>query len=138
MIRVASRGKSKITIRMAARFKKLDKSIKTAAGGPAVALAYYLVAVGVRYVGCMPTYVDAEYAGVPVAQFLLYALTLSALMLTVFAMLAGFRIYRQSVRARANAGRKAARWGLIGIASGAVAFATIAAGAASMLAVSCP
>lgn len=135
MIRVASRG---IMIRMAARIKKLDRSIKTVAGGPIVALAYYLVAIGVRYVGCLPTYVDAEYAGIPVAQFLLYALTLAALMLTVFAMLAGFRIYRQSARARANAASKTARWGLIGIALGAAAFAAIAAGAAPMLVVSCP
>lgn len=121
---------------MAARVKKFDKAVKTAAGGPLVAAGYYAIAFAVRYVSCLPTYSDAEFADIPVAQFLLTALTLAALILTVFAMLGGFRIYRQAVRAR-GAARKTGRWGLAGIALGALALLAIAAGALPLLDVEC-
>lgn len=123
---------------MTTRIKKLDKSIKTAVGGPVVAAGYYVIGYAVRYVSCLPTYSDAEFADIPVTQFLLLALTGAALILTVFAMLAGFRLYRQSIRARANPGRQAMRWGLAGIALGALSFAAIAAGAMPLLGTKCP
>lgn len=123
---------------MATRIKKLDKSIKTAVGGPVVAAGYYVIGYAVRYVSCLPTYSDAEFADIPVAQFLLLALTGASLILTVFAMLAGFRLYRQSTRARANPGRQATQWGLAGIALGVLSFAAIAAGAMPLLGTKCP
>lgn len=110
---------------MAARMKMMDKAIKTALGGPIVAVTYYIIAFAVRYMSCLPRYTDAEFADVPVAQYLLLALTVAAAILTVFAMLAGWRLYRQSARARGDAGRKAARWGLAGIALGVVACGAI-------------
>lgn len=123
---------------MATRIFKLDRSIKTAISGPLVGVGYYVIALAVRYIGCLPTYADADFAGIPVAQFLLLALTLAALVLTVFAALAGFRLYRQSARARSSNVRKAGTWGLAGIALAAVAFAGIMAGALPMLRATCP
>lgn len=123
---------------MPTRIKKFDKSIRAAAGGPIVAAAYYVIGYAVRYMSCLPSYSDAEFADIPVAQFLLLALTVAALILTVFAMLAGFRLYRQSMRARADSARKAAGWGLAGIALGVLAFAAIGAGAMPLLTAQCP
>lgn len=123
---------------MAARNFKMDRSTKTALGGPLVGLGYYVIALAVRYIGCLPAYADADFAGIPVAQFLLLALTLAALVLTVFAALAGLRLYRQSARARASSARKAGHWGLAGIALAAVTFAGIVAGALPMLRATCP
>ena len=136
MIRIAFWMGSK-NLPMAARIKKFDKSVKTAVGGPIIAAGYYVIGYAVRYVGCLPTYIDAEFAGIPVAQFLLLALTVAALILCVFAMLAGWRTYRQAARARANASRSAARWGLAGIALGALALASIAVGAMPLLDAEC-
>jgi hypothetical protein len=123
---------------MTTRMFKLDRSIKTAVGGPLVGVGYYVIALAVRYIGCLPAYADADFAGIPVAQFLLLALTLAALVLTVFAALAGFRLHRQSARARSSSARKAGRWGLAGIALAAAAFAAIVAGALPMLRATCP
>jgi len=135
MIRIQFR--EGMAVSMAARIKKIDKSMKSALGGPLVAAAYYVVAYIVRYMSCLPTYTDAEFADVPVAQFLLLALTVAAAILSVFAMLAGWRIYRQSIRARGDAGRKSGRWGLAGIALGALALIAIVVGAPSLLDVEC-
>jgi len=123
---------------MATRTFKLDRAIKTAIGGPLVGVGYYVIALAVRYIGCLPAYADADFAGIPVAQFLLLALTLAALVLTVFAALAGFRLYHQSARARSGNVRKAGGWGLAGIALAAAAFAGIVAGALPMLRATCP
>lgn len=123
---------------MATRMFKVDRAIKTAVGGPLVGVGYYVVALAVRYIGCLPAYADADFAGIPVAQFLLLALTLAALVLTVFAALAGFRLYRQSARARSSNVRKAGGWGLVGIALAAAAFAGIVAGALPMVRATCP
>lgn len=122
---------------MAVRMNKIDKAIKTALGGPIVAVAYYIVAIAVRYMSCLPSYTDAEFADIPVAQYLLLALTVAAAILTVFAMLAGLRTYRQSRRARGDAGRKVGRWGLAGIALGAVACAAIIATAPALFDAKC-
>lgn len=123
---------------MAARNFKMDRSTKTALGGPLVGLGYYVIALVVRYIGCLPAYVDADFAGIPVAQFLLLALTLAALVLTVFAALAGLRLYRLSARARSGSARKAGHWGLAGIALAAATFGVIVAGALPMLRATCP
>lgn len=123
---------------MRARVKHIDQSVKTAVGGPIIAAAYYALAYAVRYIGCLPAYSDVEFAGIPVAQFLLLALTGAALLLCVFAMLAGFRFYRQASASRASSERKAGRWGLLGIFLGAAAFAAIGAGALPMLDTTCP
>lgn len=128
---------NRLLMLMVGRMKKLDKAIKTAFGGPIVAVAYYGVAVIVRYMSCLPSYTDAEFADIPVAQYLLLALTVAAAMLTVFAMLAGLRFYRQSRRARGDAGRKVGRWGLAGIALGAVACAAIIATAPALFDTDC-
>lgn len=122
---------------LVARIKKIDKSVKTAIGGPIIAVVYYGVAYGVRYISCLPTYTDAEFADIPVAQYLLLALTVAAAILTVFAILSGLRLYRQSARARAGAEQKAGRWGLAGIALGAAALAAIAVGAPPLLHLGC-
>lgn len=122
---------------MARRTIKIDKAIKTAAGGPLVAAAYYAAGFAVRYVSCLPTYADAEFAGVPAAQFLLLALTGAALILTVFAALAGFKLYRQGRRARAQAGHKARLWGLVGVSLGVLALGAVAAVAGTILNVTC-
>lgn len=122
---------------MAARLKKIDKAVRAALGGPIVAVTYYGVAYLVRYISCLPTYTDAEFADIPVAQYLLLALTVAAAILTVFAMLAGLRLYRQSTRARGGAQQKAGRWGLAGIALGAIALGAIALGAPPLLEIGC-
>lgn len=122
---------------MATRIFKVDRAIKTAVGGPLVGVGYYVITLAVRYIGCLPAYADADFAGIPVAQFLLLALTLAALVLTVFAALAGFRLYRQSARARSGNARKAG-WGLAGMALAAAAFAGIVAGALPMVRATCP
>ncbi|MFP5349942.1 MAG: hypothetical protein ACLGHO_08900 [Gammaproteobacteria bacterium] len=121
---------------VSARIIKLDKSVKTALRGPIVAAAYYVVAYIIRYISCLPTYTDAEFADIPVAQYLLLALAVAAAILTVFAMLSGLRLYRQSARAR-SAERKAGRWGLAGIVLGAVALGAIVLGAPILLEVDC-
>ncbi len=126
-----------MTPMMATRMFKLDRSIKTAVGGPLVGIGYYVIALAVRYIGCLPTYADADFAGIPVAQFLLLAVTLAALVLTVFAALAGFRLYRHSAHARSSSVRKAGGWGLAGIALAAAAFAAIVAGALPLLRATC-
>ena len=123
---------------MAARTFKMDRSAKTALGGPLVGLGYYVIALVMRYIGCLPAYVDTDFAGIPVAQFLLLALTLAALVLTVFAALAGLRLYRQSARARGGSAREAGRWGIAGIALAAATFAGIVAGALPMMRATCP
>lgn len=122
---------------MAARIKKIDKSVRAALGGPIVAATYYVVAHLVRYISCLPTYTDAEFADIPVAQYLLLALTVAAAILTVFAMLAGLRLYRQAKRARGGAQQKAVRWGLAGIVLGAIALVAIGLGAPPLLEVRC-
>lgn len=122
---------------MAPRMKKIDKAMKTAFGGPIVAVAYYVVAFVVRYMSCLPSFSDAEFADIPVTQYLLLALTVAAAILTVFAMLAGWRLYRQSTRARGDTGRTAGRWGLAGIALGALACAAIIATAPSLFDADC-
>lgn len=122
---------------MAPRTGKIDRAIKTAAGGPLVAGAYYATGFAVRYVSCLPTYADAEFADIPVAQFLLLALTGAALMLTAFAALAGFKLYRQGTRARGQAGDKARRWGIAGIVLGALALGAVVAVAGTILNATC-
>lgn len=122
---------------MAPRAAKIDRAIKTAAGGPAVAVAYFAIGFAVRYISCLPTYADAEFADIPVAQFLLLALTGAALMLTAFAALAGFKLYRQGTRVKGQAGDKTRRWGVAGMVAGVLALAAVVAVAGTMLNATC-
>ena len=123
---------------MRGRFK-LDRPIANALGAPLVALGYYLCAYAVTSVGCMPEFVDSDFLGIPVVQFLLAALLVAALTLIVFAALASVRHLRIARRLRrsVDAGTRLRRWSLLAIAFAALAFPVVAFFGVKFLTVSC-
>jgi len=87
----------------------------------------------------MAQFIDSEFFGVPVVQFLLAALTLAALTLAVFAGLGAMRQLRAARRLRrsVDAATRVRRWGLAGIALSLLALAAVAFLGAHFLTVSC-
>lgn len=67
---------------------------------PVVGLTYWLLAFSVVTVGCLPSFADTDFFGVPVILFLLAALSLAALVLVLFAGLHAFRALRARVQRR--------------------------------------
>jgi len=68
--------------------------LRAAATAPAVAIGYALIAFAVARVGCQPPFLDTEVFGVPATAFLLLALTVTALILIMFAGLNAWRTLR--------------------------------------------
>lgn len=74
--------------------------LRAAANAPAVALGFALIAYVIVRTGCSAPFVDTDFFGVPVTVFLLLALTVTALILIVFAGLNAWRAYRVLRRRR--------------------------------------
>ena len=103
----------------------VNNVVKVAISGPIAAVGYAFTVFGIRYMGCLPRFMDTDFADVPVTEFLLIAVTAAALFLTVFAGIGGFRQYWQARPTRGEVGRRTRRWGLIGIASALLAFVAV-------------
>lgn len=99
--------------------------IKTALSGPMVVVGYALTIFVIRYVGCLPRFVDTDFADIPVTEFFLIAVSAAALFLAVFAGISGFRLYRQARPARGEAGRRTRRWGLLGMLLAMLGFVAV-------------
>ncbi|HEX7045655.1 MAG TPA: hypothetical protein VF203_13695 [Burkholderiales bacterium] len=100
--------------------------LRAAAAAPAVAIGYALIALLVTRVGCQPPFVDTEVFGVPATAFLLLALTVSALILIMFAALNAWRTLRVLRRRRRAFDARARAIAVLGIALAALALAATA------------
>lgn len=100
-------------------------NIKTALSGPMVVVGYALAVFVIRYAGCLPRFVDTDFADIPVTDFLLIAVSAAALFLAIFAGIGGLRLYRQARQARGETGRHMRRWGLSGILLAALGFVAV-------------
>ncbi len=97
--------------------------LRAAANAPAVAVGYAAIALLVVRTGCTPPFLDTEVFGVPVTFFLLLALTVTALILILFAGLHAWRTLRVLQR-RQRGERRAA--GVAGIGLAVAAFLAVA------------
>lgn len=101
--------------------------LRAAVNAPAVALGYAVIALLIVRVGCTPPFLDTDVYGVPVTFFLLLALTVTALILILFAALHAWRTLRVLQRRR-RGGDFSTRQkvGVAGVLLAIAAFAAVA------------
>lgn len=113
--------------------------LRIAVNAPAVAFVYAAIAALIVRTGCTPPFLDTEVFGVPVTLFLLLALTVTALILILFAALHAWRTLRVLQRRRRGGDLPVRlRLGVLGVVLAAAAFALVAWLGAVFLRMPCP